>query len=89
MIEVVVAGEQKPVEKEISFYLPQDAGVYSISVRVGGEEQIAAFDYDNRQAPTEPVLLRVSGVGTLPVDIYVDGELYESQMIIFEEEERQ
>ena len=82
MIEVVV--QEKTVEKTIEVNLPSKSGLYEITVYVDGVLQYGPASVsvtDNRSIITE---VTVKGKGTLPVDVYLDGAIYDSQLILFE-----
>ena len=82
MIEVVV--QEKTVEKTIAITLPDQNGLYELTVYVDGVLQYGPASVsvtDNRSIITE---VTVKGKGTLPVDVYLDGAIYDSQLILFE-----
>ena len=82
MIEVVV--QEKTVEKTIEINLPNKSGLYEITVYVDGVLQYGPTSVSITDDRSMIVEVTVRGKGTLPVDVYLDGAIYDSQLILFE-----
>ena len=82
MIEVVV--QEKTVEKTIEVNLPSKSGLYEITVYVDGVLQYGPASVSITDDRSVIVEVTVRGKGTLPVDVYLDGAIYDSQLILFE-----
>ena len=82
MIEVVV--QEKTVEKTIEVNLPNKNGLYEITVYVDGVLQYGPASVSITDDRSVIVEVTVRGKGTLPVDVYLDGAIYDSQLILFE-----
>lgn len=82
MIEVVV--QEKTVEKTIEINLPSKNGLYEITVYVDGVLQYGPASVSITDDRSVIVEVTVRGKGTLPVDVYLDGAIYDSQLILFE-----
>ena len=82
MIEVVV--QEKTVEKTIEVNLPSKSGLYEITVYVDGVLQYGPASVSITDDRSVIVEVTVRGNGTLPVDVYLDGAIYDSQLILFE-----
>ena len=82
MIEVVV--QEKTVEKTIEVNLPSKNGLYEITVYVDGVLQYGPASVSITDDRSVIVEVTVRGKGTLPVDVYLDGAIYDSQLILFE-----
>ena len=82
MIEVVV--QEKTVEKTIEINLPGKSGLYEITVYVDGVLQYGPTSVSITDDRSMIVEVTVRGKGTLPVDVYLDGAIYDSQLILFE-----
>ena len=82
MIEVVV--QEKTVEKTIEVTLPGKSGLYELTVYVDGVLQYGPSSVSVTDDHAIIAQVTVRGKGTLPVDVYLDGALYDSQLILFE-----
>ena len=82
MIEVVV--QEKTVEKTIEVTLPGKSGLYELTVYVDGVLQYGPASVSVTDDHAIIAQVTVRGKGTLPVDVYLDGALYDSQLILFE-----
>ena len=64
--------------------MPSDSGIYRVAVYVDSQEQIAPFTVNMDNVSGSTITLTVSGVGVQMVYIYVDGQVYDSQLIDFD-----
>ena len=81
IVEVVV--EETAYEKEITITLPADNTLHSLTVYVDGTLQYGPVPITIASSAEENLLVTVRGKGTLPVDVYLDGALYDSQLVQF------
>ena len=81
MIEVVV--QEKTVEKTIEVNLPSKNGLYEVTVYVDGTLQYGPTSVSITDGTAVMLQIPVRGKGTLPVDVYLDGAIYDSQLISF------
>ena len=81
MIEVVV--QEKAVEKTIDVTLPSKNGLYEVTVYVDGTLQYGPTSVSITDGTAVMLQIPVRGKGTLPVDVYLDGAIYDSQLILF------
>ena len=81
IVEVVV--EETAYEKEITITLPADNTLHSLTVYVDGTLQYGPVPITIASSAEEKLLVTVRGKGTLPVDVYLDGALYDSQLVQF------
>ena len=81
VIEVVV--QEKSFEKEITITLPADNTLHSLTVYVDGALQYGPTPITITTDDPENLIITVKGKGTLPVDVYLDGALYDSQLVQF------
>ena len=81
MIEVVV--QEKAVEKTIDVTLPSKNGLYEVTVYVDGTLQYGPTSVSITDGTAVMLQIPVRGKGTLPVDVYLDGAIYDSQLISF------
>ena len=81
MIEVVV--QEKAVEKTIDVTLPSKNGLYEVTVYVDGALQYGPTSVSITDGTAVMLQIPVRGKGTLPVDVYLDGAIYDSQLISF------
>ena len=66
-------------KKDIGLIIPVEITVYADGARQYGPASVATTD--DRSVIVE---VTVRGKGTLPVDVYLDGAIYDSQLILFE-----
>lgn len=64
--------------------MPEEHGVFEVSVRVGDDIQIAPFDVDMDEQPGRDIEIPIKGTGVLLVTVYLDGEEYDTQLIDFD-----
>ena len=64
--------------------LPSKSGLYEITVYVDGVLQYGPASVSITDDRSVIVEVTVRGKGTLPVDVYLDGAIYDSQLILFE-----
>ena len=81
MIEIVV--QEKAVEKTIEVVMPNTNGLYEVTVYVDGSLQYGPTSVSITDNTAVILEVTVKGKGTLPVDVYLDGEIYDSQLISF------
>ena len=81
MIEIVV--QEKAVEKTIEVVMPNTNGLYEVTVYVDGSLQYGPTSVSITDNTAVILEVTVKGKGTLPVDVYLDGEIYDSQLVSF------
>ena len=81
MIEIVV--QEKAVEKTIEVVMPNTNGLYEVTVYVDGSLQYGPTSVSITDNTAVILEVTVKGKGTLPVDVYLDGAIYDSQLISF------
>ena len=84
MVRVIVEEDIELTQKEILVQMPSDSGIYRVAVYVDTQEQIAPFTVNMDNVSGSTITLTVSGVGVQMVYIYVDGQVYDSQLIDFD-----
>ena len=82
MVEIVV--QEKAVEKTIEVVMPNTNGLYEVTVYVDGTLQYGPTSVSITDDTAVILEITVKGKGTLPVDVYLDGSIYDSQLISFE-----
>ena len=82
MVEIVV--QEKAVEKTIEVVMPNTNGLYEVTVYVDGTLQYGPTSVSITDDTAVILEITVKGKGTLPVDVYLDGAIYDSQLISFE-----
>lgn len=82
MIELVV--QERAVEKTIDITLPGENGLYDVTVYVDGALQYGPSAVSISDGVPQHLQVTVKGQGTLPVDVYIDGAIYDSQLVLFE-----
>lgn len=80
MIEVVVGPSNDTVDKVIYVTMPSDGRTHTVTVYVAGVQQMEPFEVE---ASGTQIPIQVSGSGEQNVDIYLDGSLYDSQLVDF------
>ena len=80
MIEVVVGPSNDTVDKVIYVTMPSDGRTHTVTVYVAGIQQMEPFEVE---AGGVQIPIQVSGSGEQNVDIYLDGSLYDSQLVDF------
>ena len=80
MIEVVVGPSNDTVDKVIYVTMPSDGRTHTVTVYVAGVQQMEPFEVE---AGGVQIPIQVSGSGEQNVDIYLDGSLYDSQLVDF------
>ena len=80
MIEVVVGPSNDAVDKVIYVTMPSDGRTHTVTVYVAGVQQMEPFEVE---AGGVQIPIQVSGSGEQNVDIYLDGALYDSQLVDF------
>ena len=75
--------QEKAVEKTIDVTLPSKNGLYEVTVYVDGTLQYGPTSVSITDGTAVMLQIPVRGKGTLPVDVYLDGAIYDSQLISF------
>ena len=70
-------------EKTIDVTLPSKNGLYEVTVYVDGALQYGPTSVSITDGTAVMLQIPVRGKGTLPVDVYLDGAIYDSQLISF------
>jgi len=85
MVEITIEGKQTDTLKNKVIYvkMPSADGTYDVTVKVDGVQQ-SSFEADMSQWNSDQISIQVSGAGTQTVDVYVNGELYNTQTIDFD-----
>lgn len=81
MIEIVV--QESAIEKTIDVIMPSTNGMYEVTVYVDGALQYGPVAVSITEDTAVILQITVKGQGTLPVDVYLDGAIYDSQLVQF------
>lgn len=82
MIEVDV--QERDVEKLLDVVLPREIGLYEMTVYVDGALQYGPASVSVTEDSPLTIQITVKGKGTLPVDVYLDGTIFDSQLVQFD-----
>ena len=82
LIEIVV--QEKTTEKTIEVILPNDSTLHEVTVYVDGVRQYGPTSVTITDSANVTLQVPIHGSGTLPVDVYLDGVIYDSQLVSFE-----
>jgi len=78
---------QEPVTASYAFALPEREGVFKLSIyQVDGDERVAIIESQEIAPGTASFFVNLTGTGTQVYEVYIDGELYRTQEMVFTNE---
>ena len=77
---------EEPVTASYAFALPEREGVFTLSIyQVDGDERVAIIESQEIAPGTASFFVNLTGTGTQVYEVYIDGELYRTQEMVFTE----
>ncbi len=83
MIEIVVTPVKTTNDKVIYVTMPSDGKTHTVSVYVGGVQQLTPFEVEAGTVSGGQIPISVSGEGEQVVEVYIDGTLHDTQTVDF------
>ena len=77
---------REPVTASYAFALPEREGVFTLSIyQVDGDERVAIIEAQEIAPGTASFFVNLTGTGTQVYEVYIDGDLYRTQEMVFTE----
>ena len=75
---------QEPVTASYAFALPPKENVFTLSIyQVDGDERVSIIEKQEIVPGTASFFVNLTGTGTQVYEVYIDGELYRTQEMVF------